>query len=269
MKALKLHSFRAVAILPALAIMALIFAPAAPAHGVAGDDVEDLQEHLPEYAESVQSFLGAIEKVVTSYETSGAAQTESAVLIEAWEKAEIHAAIELNYIPLYAEIWQGIYGIKEGIEAGKPAAGVRETQAALTKTLWQSLGAVKMAAKVQEERRTAGQGSAGENEAMGSAAALQAIKGALDRVVGKSAERDFEAAKKMVHETYETLFEGVEGELKGHDAPLVADLEKALNVALPLQLEQAASLAAIKETVATIKTKLDRAVALLGGPETE
>jgi len=246
-----------------LALYPAIQAPEAFAHGEAGDDVKELQKHLPEYAESVDTFLGVIEEVVASYESAGSDQTDTQKLIDAWEEAKMHAAIEQNHIPLYAGIWQGIYGIKEGIEAGEPVAEVRAVQAELTKTLWQSLGAVKMAAKIQEERRASG--SPGGKVVTGHAATLRAITAELDRVVGKAAERDFEAAEKIVHETYENLFEGVEDELKALDAALVTDLEKALNVDMPMLLRREAALPEAEEAVEAIKAKLDRARELFAG----
>lgn len=244
------------------ALLAFSFAPRASAHGEVGEDVKNLHAHLAEYEKSVEVFLGVVNQVVTTYAAGDAKKAKPGQLIEAWEDAQIHAAIELNYVPLYARIWQGIYGIKEGVEDGQSAKEVRAIQTELSTVMWQSLGAVKMAAKVQQQGGASQAASEGDKP-VGNLATLGEIKNRLDRVIGKSAERDFAEAKKIVHDTYINLFEGVEGALIEQDAALVEDLEKDFNVTLPVAVEKQASLEQIKEIVATMKTKIDRATKLL------
>ena len=244
-------------------IPTLGFSPQAEAHGEVGEDVKNLQAHLPEYEDAVVKFLKSVDGVVTTYASSGEAKkADPRKLIDAWEEAKIHAAIELNYVALYAQIWQGIYGLKEGIEKGEPTAKVKATQAELTRVMWQSLGAVKMASKVQAEGGSGAAKPEGD-QPVGNVATLAEIKNRLDGVTGKSAERDFKEAKKIVHDTYLNLFEGVEGALIELDAELVEDLEKDFNVTLPKAVEAEAPLKQIKEIIATMKTKMNRATDLL------
>lgn len=254
-----------------VAAAALIFAwvssPFAEGHGEIGDHVQALRNHLPAYAESVEDFLAEVGEVVTAYESQGAPAADADRLIEAWEDAKIHAAIEVNHAPLYAEIWQGIYGIKEGVENAADPSEVRATRESLERALWQSLGAVKMAAAVQEERDAAGNAGAPGGEPLGGAAALREIRKRLDRIVAKSAERDFATAKEMIHDTYLTLFEGAEEELKTHDKALVSAIEKDFNVTLPLRLEKGAPLETIRDAAAALKTKLERAGTFLTDEE--
>jgi hypothetical protein len=248
-------------------IFAWVSAPFAAGHGEVGEHVQALRKHLPAYAESVEVFLAEVDEVVSAYESGGAAATDANRLIEAWENAKIHAAIERNYAPLYAGIWQGIYGIKDGVENTADPSDVRATRESLERTLWQSLGAVKMAAAVQEERDAAGKTGVPEDAPLGGAAAIREIEKRLDRIVAKSAERDFATAKEMTHDTYLTLFEGVEDELKTHDQALVSAIEKDFNVTLPLLLEKGAPLETIREAAAALKTKLERAGAFLTDEE--
>ena len=73
------------------------------------------------------------------------------VLMEYWEEVDFHSAIETQYVPIYATIWQGIYGVKMAIDNGKPVADVRVEQEKLNHALWQALGAVKLASQYQKK----------------------------------------------------------------------------------------------------------------------
>lgn len=237
------------------------------ATGEIGEDVKELQKHLPEYEKSVHTFLTNVDGFVDTYEAKGAEVVDTTDMVQFWEDAFIHAAIEVNYVPIYAKIWQGIYGIIQGVENEKPVAEIRETQAALEQTLWQAMGAVKMAAKVQQTQK-ATQGAAEESEKrLEPAETVEVIKDKLDRIVAKCAERDLEAATEMVHDTYLNLFEGIEGGLIEHDPKLVTDLEIDFNVTLPQQIEGEAALEKITETTAAMKTRLDRASKILAKAE--
>ena len=240
------------------------------AHGEIGEDIQNMREHLPEYEESVRVFLKSVDGLVDQYEDEGADAVDTEQFAGFWEDALIHYAVELNYVPLYAKIWQGIYGIKEGIEAGKPIEEIRATQTGLNQTLWQGLGVVKLAAKVQAEKKAAGETTESEDpesERLGPVETVAVIQDKVDRIMAKCAERDFAAAKEMVHDTYLNLFEGIEGELIEHDADLVVALEKDFNVTLPRQIEAEASLDEIKESTAAMKEKLGRAGELLAEAE--
>lgn len=225
------------------------------------DDVEDLQAHLDEYEADLRQVIGNYDGVIDTYEAKK--EVDSEELLKFWEDAKMHYAIELNYIPIYAKIWQGIYGIKEGIDAGKPVEEVRGEQDTLEETLWQALGAVKMAALFQANAKQAGGAPPVEEQAVGPVETLAIVKDQVDRVMAKCAERDYEAAMEMVHDTYLNRFEGVEGALIEQDADLVVDLEKDFNVTLPKLIEAQASIDEVKQATAAMQAKLDKAVELL------
>lgn len=151
------------------------------------------------------------------------------------------------------------------IDNGEPIANARKQQTQLEQSLWQALGAVKLAAQFQQKGLLA----TVENTVgpLSHTDALEEIKGRLDRVVAKYAERLPEEATTIVHDTYLTRFEGVEGDLITQDADLVADLEKDFNVTLPLAIKNNKSVDEVRKVVETMQGKLDRAKTLLEAAE--
>jgi len=109
---------------PTLALVALLAAGPAAANGPIGDHVEDLQAHLEEYSNEVQWLIEQVDGIVDTYEADGAEAAEPAAVVDHWEAVKVHAAIEVNYVPVYASIWQGLFGVREAIEKEKPVAEV-------------------------------------------------------------------------------------------------------------------------------------------------
>ncbi|MDZ7661424.1 hypothetical protein [Thiohalophilus sp.] len=243
----------------AAAFAAVLVSGPAQASGEIGDHVKDLKAHINEYTDEVHWLLEKVHGIVATYKEQGATAARPTQLVDHWEAVKFHAAIETNYVPLYANIWQGLYGLQEAIQKEKPIAEVRRQQAALEQALWQSLGAVKLAAKFQTEGRT----PSGGGKAMGPVATIDAIKHNLSEVVIEFAEKEYDEAKELVYETYQTRFEGIEGALIEQDAELVEDLEKDFNVTLPQQLNADGSMEAVKQIVDAMQKKLDRARELL------
>jgi len=232
------------------------------ANGAIGDHVNDLKGHLGQYSEEVTWLIGKYDGVVDTYESKGQKAVETQQLIDFWEEVDFHSAIETNYVPVYANIWQGIYGVKLAIEAGKPIADVRAEQEKLNSAFWQALGAVKLASQFQEKGLLA-KVQTTEAEPTTMPETLDDIKHRLDRVVAKFAERLPEAATTIVHDTYLNRFEGVEGALIEQDAALVEDLEKDFNVTLPQALEGKSSVEDVRKVVDAMQAKLDKAKSLL------
>ncbi|MBK1831067.1 hypothetical protein JIN77_10045 [Verrucomicrobiaceae bacterium R5-34] len=237
----------------------------ANAHGALGEDVKNMQAHVGEYETDLRKTISKYETLVNTYTEKGGKAVDTGDLLKFWEDAKMHYPVELNFVQHYAKIWQGIYAIKEGIDAGKPGKEVQASMTSLRETLWQGLGAVKLAAHQQANNQAAAPKAAGDKHdaAADPVATLAIIKDKLDRIMAKSAERDFEEAKKMVHATYLNLFEGVEGGLIEQDAKLVADLEKDFNVTLPKLIEGEAALAEIKKTTEAMKAKIAKASELM------
>lgn len=232
------------------------------ANGPIGEHVNHLQENLKDYSEEVEWMVGKVDTMVSNYSKSGAKAVKSDDLIEYWESVKFHSAIETNYVPVYASIWQGIYGVKMAIDNNKPAQEVRKQQKAMNIALWQGLGAVKLAAKFQQ-KGLLDTVKATATEGMTQSATIDEIKHKLDRVVAKFAERLNDEATEIVHDTYLHLFEGVEGTLIEQDAKLVEVLEKDFNVTLPQTIKSAKSVDEVRDVVSDMHTKLDRAKTLI------
>tara|TARA_Y100000994_G_scaffold235792_1_gene225789 strand:- start:14415 stop:15281 length:867 start_codon:yes stop_codon:yes gene_type:complete len=231
------------------------------ANGAIGDHVNNLHAHIGEYTEEVHWLESKFGSVVDAYEAKDKSLKTDA-LIEYWEEVDFHSAIETQYVPIYASIWQGIYGVKVAIDEDKPVAEVRVEQEKLNHALWQALGAVKLASQYQK-KGLVNKVQTTEKEPTTGPEVIDDIKTRLDRVVAKYAEQLHEVATTLVHDTYLQRFEGVEGDLIAKDAALVEDLEKDFNVTLPKAISKDTGVDAVRKVVESMQTKLDRARALL------
>ncbi len=249
---------------------ALVFASAvsfsllsgnAMANGAIGDHVNNLHAHIGEYTEEVHWLESKFGSVVDAYEAKDK-NIKTDVLMEYWEEVDFHSAIETQYVPIYATIWQGIYGVKMAIDNGKPVADVRVEQEKLNHALWQALCAVKLASQYQK-KGLIDQVKTTEVEPTTGPEVIDDIKTRLDRVVAKYAEQLHEVATTLVHDTYLQRFEGVEGDLIAKDAALVEDLEKDFNVTLPQAISQDKGVDAVRHVVEAMQVKLDKARKLL------
>jgi hypothetical protein len=233
----------------------------AMANGAIGDHVNNLHAHIGEYTEEVEWLESKFGGVVDAYGNKDKSLKTDA-LMEYWEEVDFHSAIETQYVPIYASIWQGIYGVKVAIDEGKPIDVVRHEQEKLNHALWQALGAVKLASQYQK-RGLVGEVQTTEVEPTTGPAVIDDIKTRLDRVVAKYAEQLNEVATTLVHDTYLQRFEGVEGDLIAKDAALVESLEKDFNVTLPQAISQDKSVDGVRSVVETMQSKLDKARVLL------
>ena len=231
------------------------------ANGVISDHVNNLQAHIGEYTEEVHWLESRFGSVVDAYEKNGKG-VDTSVLIDYWEEVDVHSAIETQYVPIYASIWQGIYGIKMAIDNGKDIAEVRAEQEKLNQALWQALGAVKLASQYQKQGLIA-KVQTTEVEPTTAPEVIDDIKKRLERVVAKSAEQLTEAATTLVHDAYLQRFEGIEGALIELDASLVEDLEKDFNVTLPQAIASNKGVDEVRSVVKAMGVKLDRARVLL------
>jgi hypothetical protein len=231
------------------------------ANGAIGDHVNNLHAHIGEYTEEVHWLESKFGSVVDAYEAKDKSLKTDA-LIEYWEEVDFHSAIETQYVPIYASIWQGIYGVKVAIDEGKPFAEVRLEQEKLNHALWQALGAVKLASQYQK-KGLVNKVQTTEKEPTTGPEVIDDIKTRLDRVVAKYAEQLHEVATTLVHDTYLQRFEGVEGDLIAKNAALVEDLEKDFNVTLPQAISKDTGVDSVRKVVESMQAKLDRARALL------
>lgn len=244
------------------AIGLMLSAQLAFANGEIGEHVNHLSNNIEKYEEEVQWVIKKVGGIVERYEADGVKAANSGAVVDYWEAVQFHAAIESNYIQLYAEIWQGLYGVKEAVDQQKSVADVRTQYRQLKHTLWQSLGAVKLAA-VYQDKGLLEAVQLREGAPSNSVETLEAVKNRLHKAVAKFAEKAYDESSSIVHDAYLNLFEGVEGELITLNADLVEDLEKDFNVILPQNIKNKVSTDELRGAVETMEAKLDKAIALV------
>lgn len=245
-----------------LSAAVLFTTPVTFANGPVGEHVNHLSDNIDTYSEEITWLSTKVEAMINRYQEGGVEAAKPEQLVEYWEEVKFHSAIETNYVPVYASIWQGLFGVKGALEEQAPMEEILKQQRFLEQSLWQALGAVKLAAQYQDKGLTEKVATTQANPS-NSLEALDAIKSRLDRVVAKYAEKLPKEAVGIVHDTYLNLFEGVEGELISLDAELVEDLEKDFNVILPQAIQNGQSLDDVRDVVDTMKGKIDTAHALL------
>ncbi len=248
--------------LKSMLVCSALFSVSVNANGPVGEHVNHLSKNLPAYEKEVHWILEKVDDIISRYEKSGAKAAHAEAVVEHWEAVKFHAAIETNYVLVYASIWQGLFAVKDAIDNGSPASAVKQEREKLAQALWQGLGAVKMAATFQDKGLLA-KIQTREGAPSNSLEALSTINNRLNRVVAKYAEKLTDTSVKIVAETYLNLFEGVEGELIALDAELVEDLEKDFNVTLPKAIKSNASVEQVRQIVTAMTGKVDNALALL------
>ena len=226
------------------------------ADGPVGDHVNNLQAHLDEYAGEIVWLLDQVEGILKRYEDTGFDSAQPETILDHWEAVKFHSAIESNYIPLYASIWQSLFAVKTAIEIKEPVPVVRNELETLKEVLWQSLGAIKLAAQYQdqgllEETET--------REALTPSTTLIEIKQRLDRVLAKFAEKQFDEALEIVQETYRDRFESIEGIMFEKDAELIKDLEIDFNIHLPEAIKNRIAVEELRTVIQFMQAKLDQA----------
>lgn len=232
------------------------------ANGEIGDHVNHLSDNIENYTKEVNWLNSEVDDMVNRYQAKGVKAANTQLLIDNWEAVDFHSAIETNYVPVYASIWQGIFGLKKAIEGKAALTAIQGQQQLLKESLWQALGAVKLAAQFQE-RGLVDPIRTTEGSPANSLEAIKMIENKLNRVVAKYAEQLPKKAVKIVHDTYMNLFEGIEGELIALDAELVEDLEKDFNVTLPQSIQTGDSVDQVRTVINTMQSKLDNAYGLL------
>lgn len=246
------------------ALCAPVFADApgnASAHGGSDAHVRELSNHLAEYEAEIKWLLDKAQALIQVYADKGSKGVNTDELIDNFEAVKVHLAIELNYVPIYAEVWQGIYGMKQAMEEGKPAAEAEAQRMAFAKALWQGMGVVKLAA--QHQLAQPAPSTSTDEAAQSPTATLEEIADTLDDVLALYRKGEIEKAKSLVHATYLNRFEGVEGALIEQDADLVEDLEKDFNVTLLNALQSKNATRTVQGVVSAMQTKLERARKLL------
>lgn len=246
-----------------LAVSVLSLPGAALAHGEAGEHVNELQEHMSEYAGDINAMIGSVNDIVSNYEAGDDYADEAKELIEQWESVEFHEAVESRAMPLYPPIWAAIGAFSTALKEGAPAATVQAKGDAIAAALWQGYGALKLLAT--RDKSGHGQGHADKHKKgrLSNEAVLDTIDDNLDRVLVLYKEGNSEKAQELIFDTYMNYFEGIEGDLIEQDADLVSGLEADFNATLPQLVKSGAPASEVDAQIDAMQDQLDKAEDLL------
>ena len=125
---------------------ALLLPTGAAAHGDAGEHVEEFREHMDDYAAELRTLVDQVETVVREHADQGSAEEAVNRLVETWEEAEYHEAVEEIASPLYPPIWQAINGLRQAVDEGAEAAQVRERADQLKAAFHEGMGGLRLEA---------------------------------------------------------------------------------------------------------------------------
>ena len=137
---------------------------------------------------------------------------------------------------------------------------IRAELTSLEEVLWQSLGAVKLAAQFQKQGLLE---KTQTREGIFPSAILIEIKQRLDRTFAKYAEKLADDALKIVQETYLTRFEQIERTLIEQGAELVEDLQIDFNVNLSNAIQNGVEVDGVSAIILDMQIMLNQARAYL------
>lgn len=253
----------------AFALWALCVLPVlqAAAHGEADEEMlAEFHEHLDDYRQDIETLAAELEPIVEGYAAGETVKPQIEALIEHWEEVDVHAAIERKATVTYPGVWQALIALQQAVDGGRPPAEVSAAGKRLESALWQGFGALRLAAS---------QVGSGAGEATVAASggpesgpeAVERIIADLERAVAAYEADQLSRAEALIHETYMTRFEGLEGDLIERDPELVTRLERDFNATLPLLMQQGASMEDVRAALQSMKAQLETASGILESVE--
>ena len=245
-----------------LICLTVLASQAVMAHGETDEKMlAEFQNHLDDYEGEIGELITDVEAIVGNYVNKKTGKTDVDALIEHWEEVNVHAAIETKAMITYPGVWQAVMLLKQSVDESHSidkvvAAGERAKAA-----LWQAYGAVRLAAN-QVQNGLTPVAVDYETPASGPETVEQIIAD-LEKAVAEYRADNLAGAEALIHQTYMTRFEGLEGDLIARDPDLVSNLEKDFNATLPLLMQQGASLDDVQATLASMKKQLQGASSIL------
>jgi len=244
-----------------LLCLAATAAPAALGHGDVDEAVlVEFHLHLDDFQEEVRALIDDLDGVLAARSTGGDAGAAVAERIDHWEAVAVHGAVERHAMALYPGIWQALITLQQ--QAGGTAADseLRAAAEEVEASLWQGLGAVRLAAS------QAGAEAAppvGGGDPLAGPEVVDAIIAELEAAVAAYGMDDLGKAESLLHSAYMNRFEGLEGDLIARDPELVSQLEQDFNATLPLQMQRGAGLDEVNGTLQSMKRRLETASDIL------
>lgn len=117
------------------------------AHGEVDEEMlAEFQDHMDDFRDEVEELVAEADAIVSGYATreAGVAQVEE--LVHHWEEVAIHSVIEAKASVMYPDMWQATAALQQAVTDGESAEAVAAAAEGFKAALWQSLGAVRLAA---------------------------------------------------------------------------------------------------------------------------
>lgn len=254
----------------ALWALCILPVPQAAAHGEADEEMlAEFHEHLDDYRAEIDALRAELAPILDGYAADQAVKPRVEALIEHWEEVAVHAAIERKATVTYPGVWQALIALQQAVDGGRPPADVRAAGERVEAALWQGFGALKLAAS----QVGSGMGASAVATADAADAAesgpetIARIIADLEQAVAAYEANELSRAEGLIHETYMTRFEGLEGDLIERDPDLVTALERDFNATLPLLMQQGASMQEVEATLQSMKEQLETAGTILESVE--
>jgi hypothetical protein len=119
----------------------------AVAHGeMDAEHLKEFHRHLDDYEEEVEEIVGEIRAVADARAQGDETAPAMDELMEHWEEAGVHAAIETKASVTYPDIWQTLAAFRQAVESKRGAETVSAAANDLEAALWQGYGALRLAA---------------------------------------------------------------------------------------------------------------------------
>jgi len=123
------------------------------AHGEMDEGhLEEFHLHLDDYEEEVEALITDVRGIVSARADGGNGGPGVGELIEHWEEAGVHAAIETKATVTYPDIWQALVAFRQAVEKDRGADAVAATARDLEAALWQGYGALRLAAANADDK---------------------------------------------------------------------------------------------------------------------
>lgn len=260
------HEIKMVAVF-ALCALYILPVPQAAAHGEADEEMlAEFHEHLDDYRAEIDALRAELPPIVDGYAAGKAVAPQVATLIEHWEEVAVHAAIERKATVTYPGVWQALIALQQAVEDGRAPADVRDAGERVEAALWQGFGALKLAAS-QVGSGTSAPAVASTDAAESGPETVERIIADLEQAVAAYEANELRRAESLIHETYMTRFEGLEGDLIERDPELVTGLERDFNATLPLLMQRGASMQEVEAALQSMKLQLETASTILASVE--
>ena len=238
------------------------------AHGEL-DEVQLAEFHLylDDFRDEVNDLVAEVEPIVQAQVAGEDAGPMIEAFIEHWEEVDVHGAIETRATVTYPTVWQANVSLQLAVAADRSDADVAAAGEFVKAALWQGFGAVRLAAS----QVTSGTGTAAAttDPPASGPETVEQILADLDAAVAAYQAGNLQRAEQLIHQTYMTRFEGLEGDLIEQDPELVSSLEKDFNANLPLLMQQGADRARVQAQLEAMTRQLETASQLLEQVERE